>query len=383
MLRLRHKLVSGHGESLYKIKGVFRRSLASCVFCKFLCVSRVIALVTLWIHAAGELNSRTAIAHVSDIRGTRRGGLCVKMHQLVPHPLQIACHKLRQILIAAGVLKRRFRLRNLVFAARAQRRALYAVAESLPNLSHCRHLCGSYVYQRLGVVRNYVRSKSALFDNAVKSHVRFGLLSESVHQIKEVDHGVQSVDSLLRTSRRMSCFAEKFCLNAAYRRGVHGFRILERRVRHHGNVHIVKGALFGHFNLCAVAFFRRGSDYINLRPQFVGKLPHCNSASHRHGGDQIMSAGVPDARKCVVFCQHGNLWTRLLAFVYGSVGRRYSAKSLFNLKSVFFKKFALPLTGFYLVLARFRIVKNFLCKPFYFGSNFADDAVNSLCNSLF
>lgn len=83
---------------------------------------------------------------------------------------------------------------------------------------------------------------------------------------------------------------------------------------HHRAIDIAEGTMPRHKFLAAAALLRRRPEIAYFSREFVLKRRQREGRSQTGRGDNIMSAGVTDIGKRIVFRNQGDAWTRAADF---------------------------------------------------------------------
>ena len=110
---------------------------------------------------------------------------------------------------------------------------------------------------------------------------------------------------------------------------VHGAKVAVSRMDHHRQVDVVEGAPPNHELLAAAPLFGRCAEDRNTTAERLGDLGDGKPSTETGRADDVVPAGVADARKRVVLAQHGDrravvgptLLSKAVAMSYAPVRR--------------------------------------------------------------
>ncbi len=187
-----------------------------------------------------------------------------------------------------------------------QRAGLEACLHTRLQLLQVLRLRGTHVERARRMVRHDVGGRPAVRDDAVQAGVAADVLPQLRDGLVRGDHGVERVDSLLRGDRRVHCLAAVLDVHVRHAQHRRVGEVDGHRVRHHRHVDIVERARVHHDDLAAVQLLGRRAEDDDAR---IGRLDRLDQ---RHGGadagrrDQVVPAGVADARQRIVLRADGD-----------------------------------------------------------------------------
>jgi hypothetical protein len=156
----------------------------------------------------------------------------------------------------------------------------------------------------------------------------------------------------------MGRFAEELDVDVKHREALAPNEVARGRMDHHGRVHVFKDPSVNHDNLATASLLGWRADDSDLTRQIGQHGSHRQPGTHRRRGDQVMAAGVPQARQGVVFGQKGNSRPFLAPSQRGDEGCVQPSRTALHIQSVSRQGIAQQFGRRHLLKTQFRIGVN-------------------------
>ena len=220
------------------------------------------------------------------------------------------------------------------------------------------HAEGTNCKSGLAVVRNIDGFLSAFGDDTQNFSFVSQLQTHGVHDLEQIQDGIQGTDTFLRPCGCMGCLPivihDQVCSgigNVIYH-GVTG------RVQNHGNIQFFESAVVQHDDLAAAAFLCGGAEYGDFSADIINDGMNCFAGSYSHGTHQIMSAGMTHSGNSVELPEDTDIGSFFSCVVYGLYGGLNPSDTCCHFKSEFLQKLGHGLTGMKFLKIIFRMFPN-------------------------
>ncbi len=185
-----------------------------------------------------------------------------------------------------------------------QRPALEAGAHLVDERVELRHPHGAALEVERGPVGDHVGRVPAVGDDRRHPVVAGQLLAQQADRHLADHDGVCRVDPAVRGGRGMRSGTVEGRPPAAHRLGGGAGRVVAvpagQRVDHDGEVQVVEHAPFQQQHLATAVLLGRRADHPERDPQLLGQRGQRQRRGHPGPGDEVVAAGVADARQRVV-----------------------------------------------------------------------------------